>query len=85
MISLIHSLLPRYDVREERFVPDSEAELAGFKDEHGRPLERHNEASYHFRMSRYQDRLVQHIKENPEFIQVCWSLVEVVGSRWVGR
>lgn len=24
-----------YDVREERFVPDNEAELSGFKDEHG--------------------------------------------------
>ena len=25
----------RYDVREERFVPDAEAEQSGFKDEHG--------------------------------------------------
>lgn len=58
-----------YDVREERFVPDNEAEMNGFKDEHGRPLEKHNEESYHFRMSKYQDRLVQHIKDHPEFIQ----------------
>eukprot|EP00750_Incisomonas_marina_P014021 INCI17585.3.p2 GENE.INCI17585.3~~INCI17585.3.p2 ORF type:complete len:551 (+),score=117.91 INCI17585.3:119-1771(+) len=58
-----------YDVREERFVPDNEAELSGFKDEHGRPFERHNEASYHFKMSRYQQQLIDHINANPEFIQ----------------
>ncbi len=113
----------RYDVREERFVPDAEAELAHFVDafgcvclrlhlcfrgvlalieaglvptrcgKHGawlpcivrgnlvfcaatlrcararRPYERHNEASYHFKMSRYQQQLVDHIKTHPEFIQ----------------
>ena len=59
----------RYNVREERFVADAEAEQMGFKDEHGRPFERQNEASYHFRMSKYQERLVEHIKTHPEFIQ----------------
>ncbi len=34
-----------------------------------RPYERHNEASYHFKMSRYQQQLVDHIKAHPEFIQ----------------
>lgn len=34
-----------------------------------RPFERHNEASYHFKMSRYQQQLIDHINANPEFIQ----------------
>jgi methionyl-tRNA synthetase len=35
----------------------------------GRPVERIREKSYFFRMSRYQDRLLEHIEAHPEFIQ----------------
>ncbi len=35
----------------------------------GRPVERVQEESYFFRMSKYQDRLLKHIEEHPEFIQ----------------
>ncbi|BBB90325.1 MAG TPA: methionine--tRNA ligase [Methylomusa anaerophila] len=35
----------------------------------GRPVEIVKEESYFFRMSKYQDRLLQYIEENPEFIQ----------------
>ncbi|MBW2039181.1 MAG: methionine--tRNA ligase [Deltaproteobacteria bacterium] len=35
----------------------------------GRPTERLKEKSYFFRMSRYQDALLQHLEENPDFIQ----------------
>ncbi|HWR38813.1 MAG TPA: methionine--tRNA ligase [Patescibacteria group bacterium] len=35
----------------------------------GRPVEILKEESYFFRMSRYQDRLLKHIEENPDFIQ----------------
>lgn len=35
----------------------------------GRALERAKEESYFFRMSKYADRLIQHIEENPQFIQ----------------
>ncbi|RMG87131.1 MAG: methionine--tRNA ligase [Candidatus Dadabacteria bacterium] len=34
-----------------------------------RPTEKLKEPSYFFRMSRYQDALLKHIEENPEFIQ----------------
>ncbi len=37
--------------------------------DHGKPLERVQEESYFFRLSKYQDRLLQHIEENPDFIQ----------------
>ncbi len=35
----------------------------------GRPVEMVQEESYFFRMSKYQDRLLKHIEEHPEFIQ----------------
>lgn len=35
----------------------------------GRPVELVKEESYFFRMSKYADRLLKHIEENPEFIQ----------------
>ncbi len=35
----------------------------------GRPVERVQEESYFFRMSKYQDRLLEHIEANPDFIQ----------------
>jgi methionyl-tRNA synthetase len=35
----------------------------------GRPTTKLKEESYFFRMSKYQDQLLQHIEENPEFIQ----------------
>ncbi len=35
---------------------------------HGTPVETLKESSYFFRMSRYQDRLLRHIEDNPEFI-----------------
>ncbi len=35
----------------------------------GRPTEKLKEKSYFFRMSKYQERLLEHIKNNPDFIQ----------------
>ena len=35
----------------------------------GRPVKRTNEEAYFFKMSKYQDRLMKHIEENPDFIQ----------------
>jgi methionyl-tRNA synthetase len=35
----------------------------------GRPAELVKEESYFFRLSKYQDRLLKHIEDNPEFIQ----------------
>jgi len=59
-----------YNTREETFVTDSEAEMNEFKDPvSGKPLEKVEEASYFFRMSKYHDKLVEHIQSNPEFIR----------------
>lgn len=35
----------------------------------GRPVERVKEESYFFRLSKYSDRLIEYIKQNPDFIQ----------------
>lgn len=35
----------------------------------GRAVEKVKEESYFFKLSKYQDRLIKHIEENPEFIQ----------------
>ena len=58
-----------YNIREETFVTDSDAALWEYKDPtSGVPLKKVEEASYFFKMSSYQDKLVQHIKSNPNFI-----------------
>lgn len=59
-----------YNVREETFVPESDAKLTDYKDPvSGLPLKKVEETSYFFKMSKYQDRLVEHIKANPTCIQ----------------
>ena len=59
-----------YNVREETFVTDKDAQLADYKDPtSGLPLKKVEEESYFFRMSDYHDKLVQYINDHPEFIQ----------------
>jgi methionyl-tRNA synthetase len=59
-----------YNVKEETFVTDNEAELNDFKDPTtGQPLKRVEEESYFFKMSAYKDKLIQHINDNPDFIR----------------
>jgi methionyl-tRNA synthetase len=59
-----------YNIREEKFVPDNEAQMADFKDPvSGKPLKRVEEESYFFKMSKYHDQLVKYIEDNPSFIR----------------
>ena len=52
----------------ERFL--TEKEIAGGKcPEHGKEPQYIEEKNYFFKMSRYQDWLIKHIKDNPEFIR----------------
>ncbi len=57
-----------YCVPCESFFTDTQA-ADGKCPDCGRPLERTKEEAYFFRMSRYADRLMQHIEEHPEFIE----------------
>ncbi|KAH7464882.1 hypothetical protein KRP22_012701 [Phytophthora ramorum] len=59
-----------YNVREETFVTETEAQLTDYKDPTtGILFKKMKEESYFFKMSKYQDRLVKHIEEHPEFLQ----------------
>ncbi len=46
----------------------------------GRPVEHREEESYFFRLSEYQDRLLQYYKEHPEFMQPENRQKEMIGS-----
>lgn len=52
----------------ERFVPDKELTDEKICPIHKLPLEQLEEENYFFKLSKYQDRLRNHIHENPEFI-----------------
>nr|CCA17292.1 methionyltRNA synthetase of possible bacterial origi (ISS) putative [Albugo laibachii Nc14] len=59
-----------YNVREEVFVTEVEAQQSEYKDPvSGIPLKKMREESYFFRMSKYQQRLVDHFHAHPEFLQ----------------
>ncbi len=45
----------------------------------GRPVDRITETNYFFRMSKYQDWLVQYIEDNPKFIQPDFRRNETLG------
>ena len=46
----------------------------------GRPVERATEDAYFFRMSKYADRLMKHIEENPGFVEPEARLKEMVNN-----
>lgn len=59
-----------YSVREEKFLTENEASACEYKDPGtGKPLIKRSEPSYFFKMSKYQEKLIQHIHENSDFIQ----------------
>lgn len=57
-----------YCVPCESFFTDTQVE-GGICPDCGRPVKKTNEEAYFFRMSKYQDALMKHIEENPDFIQ----------------
>lgn len=69
-----------YNMYDECYVTDKEAEELGYKDEYGRPFEKKSEESYFFRQSKYQDAIIKYIKEeNPAFVQPESRRKEVLG------
>jgi methionyl-tRNA synthetase len=67
-----------YSTSEERFF--TEKELVDGKDPiSGRPVEKIREKNYFFKMSAYQDWLIRHIEENPDFIMPDFRRNEVLG------
>ena len=60
-----------YSVRDEAYYDESEliaADNGDKKSPQGTPVEWVEEESYFFKLSEYQDRLLEHYKSNPDFI-----------------
>ena len=67
-----------YSVGEERFFSDDEL-VDGMDPISGRPVEWLTERNYFFKMSNYQERLIKHINDNPDFIIPDFRKNEVLG------
>ena len=63
-----------YSVSEERFITEKEANTGQFRD-----IKTLKEKNYFFRMSKYQNRLINHIEANPSFIQPDHRKNEILG------
>ncbi len=81
-----------YDVREEAFVSDKDAEFMDFKDTYGAPFKRMSEETYFFKISKYQDWLIKHIESSPSFIMppekrnnICTRLVDPLADLCISR
>ena len=53
-----------YSVSEERFITEKEAEEGNFRE-----IKKLKETNYFFKMSKYQNQLITHIENNPDFIK----------------
>ncbi|HIC36600.1 MAG TPA: methionine--tRNA ligase, partial [Candidatus Marinimicrobia bacterium] len=63
-----------YSVSEERFVTEKEVEEGNF-----RQVKKLKEKNYFFRMSKYQDALIKHIENHPDFIKPETRKNEILG------
>jgi len=67
-----------YDVRNEAFITETQyEEIMGLPEEKRPTIEKVKEESYFFRLSKYQDPLLEYYKEHPEFVQPNYRLNEV--------
>ncbi|MBF0504056.1 MAG: methionine--tRNA ligase [Candidatus Omnitrophica bacterium] len=63
-----------YSVAEERFISEDEYASGQFRD-----VKRLKEKNYFFRMGKYQQRLIDHIQSNPDFIRPEHRKNEMLG------
>lgn len=66
-----------YSVSDEIFY--TEKELVDGKTPNGKEVVKVNEKNYFFRMSKYQEKLIKYINDNPTFIQPDFRKNEVLG------
>lgn len=66
-----------YSVSEEMFF--TEKDLIDGKTPQGNDVQLVKEKNYFFKMSKYQERLIKHIQDNPKFIQPDFRKNEVLG------
>ena len=63
-----------YSVSEERFITEKEKEEGDYRE-----IKTIKEKNYFFKMSKYQENLINHINENPNFIQPESRKNEILG------
>ena len=63
-----------YSISEERFITEKESESGEFRD-----IKKLKEKNYFFKMSKYQQALINHIEKNPNFIQPNHRKNEILG------
>lgn len=63
-----------YSVSEERFITETEKESGQFRD-----IKQLKERNWFFKMSKYQQKLIDHINQNPLFIQPEHRKNEILG------
>ena len=68
-----------YSVGEERFFTDDELDENKCDPISHRPVEWLKEKNYFFKMSAYQERLINHLKENPDWIIPDYRRNEILG------
>ena len=74
-----------YDEGQEEFVAETAAKEQEYKSAiSGRPLVRYKEDSYFFRLTKYVPRVLQYIREHPEFIQPASRRNEVISKLEAG-
>jgi len=67
-----------YDVRNEAFITETQLEEILSLPQEKRPtIEKVKEESYFFKLSKYQEPLLEYYKEHPEFVQPSYRLNEV--------
>ncbi len=63
-----------YSISEERFVTEKEVETGEYRD-----IQTIKEKNYFFKMSKYQQKLIDHIESNPDFIRPIHRKNEILG------
>ena len=63
-----------YSVSEERFITQKEADEGNFRE-----IKKIKEQNYFFKMSKYQNQLIEHINNNPDFIKPVSRKNEILG------
>jgi len=63
-----------YSISEERFITEKEAEEGNFRE-----IKKIKEKNYFFKMSKYQNKLIAHIKNNTDFIKPESRKNEILG------
>lgn len=75
-----HSYTGLYCSGCESFLNPRDLTEDGLCPDHLKKPEEVNEENYFFRLSKYKDRIIEHIKNNPDFIQPDFRANEVLNQ-----